>query len=360
AEKKKATEQPVGKGQDAARRARLLDFHTSNLTFSGAVFLTKSKEIASAQATAITAAAHTSTPDDIRIAMFTDASRPSVPGPDPGGYSLVFDNFFPGTTHYGQHVEMGWFMPEMEDTTIGEGLGIAQAFEVARRYLDNCSSSASENVVRSVNISIISDAYTVIDMIDGGVPPRKRIHAKIWSLIRQKSHELRSVSGNNVTVERRWVPGHSDILGNDHADHTAVRARELQRDVFAVDLVEKEEEFQQCQNYRHQEIVDMDFIDLQLREDFQQWEAHRHQESVNMGFICLQLQEEDQRWSPVYEVRELALRELPLVCPTMDLNESLSDEMVQAAVGWQLVTELKDASNRVITPLGVPLFLVAS
>lgn len=63
------------------------------------------------------------------------------------------------------------------------------------------------------------------------------------NLIRQheESQELRPIPSSNVSVELLWVPRHFDVLGNDRAHHTSGRARELQRNLFAVDLVERED-----------------------------------------------------------------------------------------------------------------------
>lgn len=291
----------------------------------------------------------------------------------------MYRNFFPGTPHYGKHLEMGWFMPGLEDTTIGEGIGIAQAFEVVIRQLQKCSPS---EMGRRVTVSILSDAYDVIMMIDGRATPRsarKDSHTRVMKLVRQKSEELKLIPGFDVTVHLRWVPGHVGVEGNERADVIAVKARRLRRNVFLVDSMEEEhpdaddDDDDYCMPPRlhlllksgleHDRMIqcqraDQALIERQFEEDVQQWENFCHQEIVDKVFIHLQLDEEGQRWS-AYKHQQQLLQEPDLFC--LAIEEDMDDELMQAAVDRQLREESEVALSRSLTSsLIAPLLLTAS
>lgn len=290
----------------------------------------------------------------------------------------MYRNFFPGTPHCGKYLKMGWFMPELEDTIIGEGIGIAQAFEVVIRQLQRCSPS---EMGRRVVVSILSDAYDVIMMIDGRATPRsarKDSHARVMNLVRQKSEELKLISGFDVTVHLRWVPGHVGVEGNERADVIAVKARRLHRNVFLVDSVEEEhsdddDDDDHCMppglhlllknGFEHDRMLqgqraDQALIERQLEEDLQQWENFCHQEIVDKVFIHLQLDEEGQRWSS-YKHQQQLLQERDLLC--LAIEKDMGDELMQAAVDRQLREESDVALSRSLTSsLIAPLFLTAS
>ncbi|EGO54836.1 hypothetical protein NEUTE1DRAFT_141115 [Neurospora tetrasperma FGSC 2508] len=264
----------------------------------------------------------------------------------------------PGTPHYGKYLEMGWFMPGLEDTTIGEGIGIAQAFEVVIRQLQKCSPS---EIGRRVTVSILSDAYDVIMMIDGRATPRsarKDSHTRVMKLVRQKSEELKLIPGFDVTVHLRWVPGHVGVEGNERADVIAVKARRLRRNVFLVDSVEEEHPDDDDDDDDDDTRADQALIERQFEEDLQQWENFCHQEIVDKVFIHLQLDEEGQRWS-AYKHQQQLLQEPDLFC--LAIEEDMDDELMQAAVDRQLREESEVALSRSLTSsLIAPLLLTAS
>ncbi|KAK3401413.1 hypothetical protein B0T20DRAFT_401705 [Sordaria brevicollis] len=254
---------------------------------------------------------------------------------------------------------MGWFMPRMRDNMVGECLALAQALEVVRYYLGGGSDSSARDdttstTTRAVKVSILSDAYKVLEWIEGKIP-QKPTHANAADFVRSKSLEMHGIPGFDVSIELYWVPGHLSVEGNDHADHTSWRARELQRNVFATDLVEKddpgvgndspswmpravhpmlEREYDPLEReavsrapvvfvpprypwdpsphrLRHPGRVltlspaDDLMIMLQLEEDRERWENHRRRDMADLNLIQMQLEEDFQLWEAQRRRQEL-------------------------------------------------------
>lgn len=196
------------------------------------------EEEAIAAAREAIASAKRSTENDFTIAFFTDASVEEKTPDLPGGYSVVFDNFFPGTHHYRERLEMAWLMPKMITSTIGEAVGILQALQVAIHHLRAIAISPADTAsARRVTLCIFSDAHQVIRLIkyqNINVSFHRDLIAKITDSIEQLSHEVRDIPGFDVFLELHWVKGHAGVEENDQADVIARRARPIEdgRDIF--------------------------------------------------------------------------------------------------------------------------------
>ncbi|KAK3492108.1 uncharacterized protein B0T23DRAFT_404240 [Neurospora hispaniola] len=210
---------PASEQEPPAKRHKPLNSYFPQ-PFRGKIFVQNenpNEEEAIAAAREAIASAKRSTENDFTIAFFTDASVEGKTLDLPGGYSVVFDNFFPGTHHYRERLEMAWLMPNMITSTIGEAVGILQALQVAIHHLRAIAISPADIAsARRVNLCIFSDAHEVI------------------RLIKYQNLNVGDIPGFDVFLELHWVKGHAGVEENDQADLIARRARPIEdgRDIF--------------------------------------------------------------------------------------------------------------------------------
>lgn len=154
----------------------------------------------------------------------------------PGGYSVVFDNFFPGTPHHGERLQMAWLMPNMISSTIGKAMGILQGLRVGADHL-RAVPRTDTDIVRKATLCIFSDAFEVLRMIkyqNLNTSFRQEFIAKVINLVEQLSHELGNIPGFDVALELHWMRGHVGFEENEQADDFANKARPRYegRDIF--------------------------------------------------------------------------------------------------------------------------------
>ncbi|EAA27841.1 hypothetical protein GE21DRAFT_9515 [Neurospora crassa] len=210
---------PASEQEPPAKRHKPLNSYFPQ-PFRGKIFVQNERpreEEAIAAAREAIASAKRSTENDFTIAFFTDASVEEKTPDLPGGYSVVFDNFFPGTHHYRERLGMAWLMPNMITSTIGEAVGILQALQVAIHHLRAIAISPADTAsARRVTLCIFSDAHQVI------------------RLIKCQNLNVGDIPGFDVFLELHWVKGHAGVEENDQADLIARRARPIEdgRDIF--------------------------------------------------------------------------------------------------------------------------------
>ncbi|KAK3503281.1 hypothetical protein B0T13DRAFT_493132 [Neurospora crassa] len=239
-EKRRAPDHPASEQEPPAKRHKPLDSYFPQ-PFRGKIFVEHQQppeEEAIATAKEVIASAKRSTENDFTIALFTDASMEGVASDAPGGYSVVFDNFFPRTLHYGERLQMAWLMPNIISSSIGEAVGILQALQVAIHHLRAIAISAADTTsTRRVTLCIFSDAFQVIRVIKYqylNTSFHQDLIAKVIELIEHLSHEVGNIPGFDVFLKLHWVKGHAGVEENDQADLIARRARPVEdgRDLF--------------------------------------------------------------------------------------------------------------------------------
>ncbi|SPQ25715.1 7f961806-cfc2-4296-95a7-1e4bad811ed1 [Thermothielavioides terrestris] len=185
---------------------------------------------------ALEAAAYQSTAQDIRLAIFCDASFKSPSAV--GGYGVSFRRYAPGEPWHGEEMGLGWPIEVAADNSLCEMVAIIESLVVARREVSSIAvPRRPHSLPLSVSVTVFSDSKVCLDGISRSrTRPRQHGGAFEQLFCRLEEEEaklklLRDMSGIFVSVEYAWVPGHC-IEPHDRADLLAKTARKTNKPVW--------------------------------------------------------------------------------------------------------------------------------